>query len=145
MPVRRCVLPKIRKVDSLRIQFIPVPSIVLGLFSAVTANWNGKTDMIERLRSSTSVIKKGVMSRIELPSSWERSFHGQSDPMAERKPFVHEPCKPDGQFRKRIQEKRSAWLQDPRTLKDPILAPLVVTFFGHLVRKSILVVLGIKA
>ena len=142
MPIRRCIGPEVRQIYSLRIHLVSVTTVIPDFLSTMPAFFYGKSDLVEHTRGASCEIEKCIVSRIQLLSSWIRTFHRQCYPMSELQFFSHNWGKANCKFRGSIEKKGTSGFQYTATFKNPYSAPAQIFISCHVVVIAILVVLS---
>ncbi len=137
-----CIGPEIRQIDSFRIHFLPVSAVVPDFLATVSAFFDGQTNFVKYTRISTGIIKKCIVSRIQLFPARICALHGQCDPVPEIHLFSHDRSKSYRKFRCGVEEKGASWLQYSTAFEDPLPAPSQVLVPIHGIDISILVILA---
>jgi len=136
------VSPNIRKIDSFGVHLVAMASIVANLFATMSASLYWKPEFIENTRSAACVVKKRIVRRIEFVTSRKRPLHCDGNPMAEVQALPHDWSKLHRQRWGSVKEECPSWLNNSRTLLDPLATPLQVFTLSYAVIVSVLVVLA---
>src|SRR5712692_11651069 len=144
VPSGRGVLPKISEIETERIQILPVSSVVLDVFTAVSAEGYGKADAVKNLGFTLREIQEGIVCRVELPAAWKRSLHRQRDPMAEEHCLLFDmPGEVISPLRKYVDEKTPTRFEHTDGLIDPCEGPFqIVSLLEGILDCSVPIVLA---
>src|SRR6185369_3476041 len=84
----RGIFPEVREVQAEGVQILPVPPVVLHVLPAMAAGRYRQPHPVKDGGLALGEVEQGVMSRIQLPATGERSLHREGDPMAEEHPLL---------------------------------------------------------
>src|SRR6266852_1407364 len=127
VPSGRGVLPKISEIETERIQILPVSSVVLDVFTAVSAEGYGKANAVKNLGFTLREIQEGIVCRVELPATCKRSLHRERDPMAEEHSLLFDMTgEVISPLRKYVDEKTPTRFEHTDGLIDPCKGPFQI-------------------
>jgi hypothetical protein len=144
VPSGRSVLPKISEVETERIQILPVSSVVLDVFAAVSAEGYREANAVKDLGLALREIQEGIVCRVELPATGKRSFHRERDPMAEEHSLLFDmPSEVISPLRKYVDKKTPTGFEHTDGLIDPCEGPFqIVSFLEGILDCSVPIVLA---
>src|SRR5690606_16792675 len=138
----RNVGPDVSKVDSVRVELIPVAAVVLDVAAAVAAGLYGQAWPSETLGLALRVVEQAVMRRVESAWDWQAHFEVHRDPVSEHHPgVVQEVPELDVPPWDVVEPDGSTRLHDAGALLDPRLAPGEVLLVLETVVDALAVVL----
>jgi len=121
-----------------------VSSVVLDVFTAVSAEGYRKANAVENLGLTLRKIQEGIVCRVELPATWKRSLHRQRDPMAEEHSLLfHMPGEVISPLRKYVDEETPTRFEHTDGLIDPREGPFqIVSLLEGILDCSVPIVLA---
>ncbi len=127
MPRWRRVVPKVRQIQTERVQELAVPAVVLHVPAAMAALRDWEAHPIKVRRVALSKIQQRIVRWIKLSAAREGSLHGNRDPMPECHFASFEVSSemecPSGHV---IDKDRTPRLQNPNALVNPPETPVQV-------------------